>query len=88
MGGLLECNLHERCRMFLLRILTNSLPTMMVLWSRIGTGERLCSLCGEMEEFSFHLSKECAFTALGSFWGIKLDEIRGDNVEDLILNGF
>lgn len=79
--------LHERLKLFCLRVVSGLLPTKSILNQRIGMADTTCWLCGDQVESLMHLFKYCNFTraiALAGKWGIRLDGVGCNLVEDLV----
>lgn len=57
-----------------------------VLADRLGTTEKVCTLCGDEDESSMHLFKNCQAVralAFGS-WGLRMDNWNVNCISDLI----
>lgn len=52
--------LHERLKIFVWHIAFNVVPVKKVVFSRIGTWEISCGLCGQEEKVVMHLFKKCS----------------------------
>lgn len=79
--------LHERLKVFCWRLASDALPTKSILQQRMGIKEATCWLCGQQDESSLHLFKNCSFTCAVAFagkWGIRLDGFNCELVKDLI----
>lgn len=79
--------LHERTKIFLRRLFSKVLPTSEGIWSITKKGDRDCTLCGEAFETELHIFKHCSFVravAFGSQYGIRLDRLEGDSLDDIM----
>lgn len=71
-----KSSLHECLKIHLWRLVTEVIPTSIIIQSRNGGRESCCVLCGEMEESYLHLFKNCNVArglAFGSKRGCRLD---------------
>lgn len=79
--------LHERLKIFLWRVLSNTLPTIDVLSKRFDRFDNCCVVSGESEESCLYLFKDCnglRGLAFRCSWGGKSDAWQITNITELI----
>jgi hypothetical protein len=82
-----ETRLHERLKMHLWRIATNSLPIKESIQKFAPILDPSCSLCDHQSETFIHLFWECPFARALWFscsWGLKPASIQLSSISDLI----
>lgn len=88
-GIIWGADLHERHKLFLWHLVSNVLPTKSILASRLGGGDTFCTFCGQEEEDTLHLFKQCpSVRAIGfaSQWSLRIDGFgfAGDSMKEVI----
>lgn len=66
---------------------SNILPSRDVIWSKIQKGDRLCALCGDVQESLAHLFLKCPVIRAIAFeckWGMHLEAWQCSTIENLI----
>lgn len=73
--------------MFLWRLFSRILPTKEGIWLKTKKGYKDCILFGEATETELHLFKQCSFVkavAFGSQWGIRMERIGGETLNEIM----
>lgn len=69
------------------RLVSNVLPTKVILASRMGKRDTSCTLCGQEDEDTLHPFKQCPIVrAIGfaSQWSLRLVGFAGDSIKEVI----
>jgi hypothetical protein len=77
--------IHDRTKMLLWRIGSSALPTKKMLAQIIGSQDKLCHLCGAVEETDVHLFFECSVAKtiwFGCNWSVKADRVHINTNEE------
>lgn len=81
-----KAKLHERLKLFLWRVLNNVLPTILLFGPGLGKGTKVSPSVG-MGKNQLHIFKDCYFIraiAFASRWGLQLDKVRCNSMEELV----
>ena len=79
--------MHERLKVFMWRLGSNTLPTKQVLLHKTGFGDPMCPLCGSDEESYQHLFLKCSVICpiwFGLNWGLHPNSLPIDSSLDLL----
>ena len=82
-----KLKLHERLKIFVWRIGSNTLPTRLNVAKRTGFRDTTCPLCGNKEESYAHLFLQCTMVKplwFGLSWGILPDRILAESCHDFL----
>ncbi|XP_060669824.1 uncharacterized protein LOC125420680 [Ziziphus jujuba] len=74
-------------KLFLWRLISNTIPSKEVLVDRLRGDDVICEVCGAELEIAFHVFKECQgirMLAFASRWGCKIDQWKVNSVKEMV----